>query len=384
MVMMMMMTRGSLHLRLRPRTASLLLKLHLPASCQQPFNVGSTVQCFASSSSIPNRDGDTAKNANDEPRQVLLEHRKATAADMTIDTVGENKENSTSAMHQEDNYALPVVSILTLNRPKAANAMGAVMLEQLQTCISEMQENRVKSRCLILTSCSAKVFSAGADLKERRTMSTEEAEAFVTNLRNTMHQVSCLPLPVLAAIDGLALGGGLELALAADIRVASSKAILGLPETSLAIIPGAGGTQRLPRLIGTSRAKELIFTGQRINGQTAFQYGLVDHVVENDGDKDTSETAPGTGGTAVLRKAIEIAWKIAQNGPIAIQAAKQAVDQGMMTSSSSASSANEVMTSMQAALEIERQCYARTLTTKDRLEGLAAFRDGRKPNYRGE
>lgn len=346
-------------LRRRSLTAS--LKLQLP-TCQQSFNVGAYIQWFSSSSN-PSRDGGSA-NKNGEPKQILLEHRKATAAD--IDSL----ENNVI----QDHIPEVIVSILTLNRPKAANAMGSVMLEQLQESLAEMQENRVKSRCLILTSCSAKVFSAGADLKERRTMSIEEAEAFVTNLRNTMHQVSCLPMPVLAAIDGLALGGGLELAMAADIRVASSKAILGLPETSLAIIPGAGGTQRLPRLIGTSRAKELIFTGQRINGQTALEYGLVDHVVEND-DNAINETV----GTAVLGKALEIAWKIAQNGPIAIQAAKQAVDHGMMSASSS-----KEMTSMQVALEIERQCYARTLTTKDRLEGLAAFKEGRKPSYRGE
>jgi methylglutaconyl-CoA hydratase len=347
------------------------LKFHHLPTCQQSFNFGASVQCFSSSSNNPSRSdvGSANMKDDDEPRQILLEHRTATAAD--IDGL-ENKEN-TSAISQ-DYIPSIVVSILTLNRPKAANAMGSVMLKQLQESSAEMQENRVKSRCLILTSCSAKVFSAGADLKERRTMSTEQAEAFVTNLRNTLHQVSCLPMPVLAAIDGLALGGGLELALAADIRVASSKAILGLPETSLAIIPGAGGTQRLPRLIGTSRAKELIFTGQRITGQTALQYGLVDHVVEND-----VNAMNATGGTAVLGKAMEIAWKIAQNGPIAIQAAKQAVDHGMMTSSTS----NE-MTSMQAALEIERQCYARTLTTKDRLEALDAFNEKRQPIFRGE
>jgi methylglutaconyl-CoA hydratase len=248
------------------------------------------------------------------------------------------------------------VSVMTLNRPKA-NAMGSTMLQQLNDSLTSLENSKYFSRCLVLTSCSHKVFSAGADLKERATMSPEQAAAFVTNLRNTMQRLACLHIPVLAAIEGVALGGGLEIALAADIRIASKTATLGLPETSLAIVPGAGGTQRLPRLIGVARAKELIFTGRRLDGIMAAEYGLVQHVVE-----------PGQ----AEKKAMELAWEIARNGPVAIQAAKFAIDEGLV--------AND----MPEALDIERQGYERVLFTSDRLEGLAAFKEGRPPVYKGE
>jgi enoyl-CoA hydratase/carnithine racemase len=172
-----------------------------------------------------------------------------------------------------------------------------------------------------------------------------------------MQRMSELPMPVIAAVEGVAVGGGLEIALAADLRVASKTATLGLPETSLAIIPGAGGTQRLPRLVGVSKAKELIWTGQRLTGDEALEAGLVDQVVE-----------PGL----TLEAATEWAWKIAKQGPIAIRASKLAIDKGL-----------EART-MKEALETERQNYAKVLPTEDRLEGLKAFKEQRTPSYRGK
>jgi enoyl-CoA hydratase/carnithine racemase len=232
------------------------------------------------------------------------------------------------------------------------------MLTQLKESLSELEESQNNSRCLVLTSASSKVFSAGADLKERKTMTINQAEEFVTDLRSTMDRVSRLQIPVLAAIEGVAVGGGLELALAADLRIASGSAKLGLPETTLAIVPGAGGTQRLPRAIGVARAKEMIWTGRIIDGATAAEYGLVQHVVP-----------PGE----TLQKAMELAWTIARNsGPVAIRAAKFAIDEGMMAPN------------MWQALEIEREAYGRVLHTRDRLEGLRAFQEGRKPVYRGD
>lgn len=282
-----------------------------------------------------------------------------------------------------------MVTKITLNRPKA-NAMGREMIQGLQNCLNILEKEYITSssnngngsgndnndtdesktpdganasestscRCLVLTSCSDRVFSAGADLKERAIMTEDETADFVALLRNTMERFASLPMPVVAAIEGVAVGGGLELALAADIRIASTKAVLGLPETSLAIIPGAGGTQRLPRLIGASRAKELIWTGRKLNGNEAKEYGLVTDVVPE--------------GSSATEHAVQLAFRIAANGPIAIRASKVAIDRG-----------GEQMC-MKKALEIERQCYAKVLPTQDRSEGLMAFKEGRKPSYKGQ
>jgi methylglutaconyl-CoA hydratase len=248
------------------------------------------------------------------------------------------------------------IAKFTLNRPKA-NAMGSVMLQELQDCLTDLEEQSKSDRCLIVTSSSHRVFSAGADLKERAEMTQDQAADFVTLLRNTMERFAKLPIPTIAAIEGVAVGGGLELALAADLRIASSSSTLGFPETTLAILPGAGGTQRLPRLIGVPKAKELIWTGRRISGEEAFRIGLVDKVVP-----------PGE----TLTEAMNLAWEIAASGPVAIRASKEAIQRGMAA------------TRMEEALEIERQCYSQVLPTSDRLEGLAAFREGRTPNYKGE
>ncbi|GAX27415.1 methylglutaconyl-CoA hydratase [Fistulifera solaris] len=246
------------------------------------------------------------------------------------------------------------IGLITLNHPPA-NAMGRVFLQQLKHEMKSMED----ARCIILHSALApKVFSAGADLKERATMTMEEAEAFVVQLRTTMQELSNLPVPVIAAIDGVAVGGGLELALAADLRVVSARSKVGLPETSLAIVPGAGGTQRLPRLIGEGRAKELIWTGRRLSGVEAAEYGLATRLVDNE--------------ESSLDTAMQLAEEIAKKGPVAIRASKWAIQEGMKK------------VSMENALEVERQAYARVLPTNDRLEGLAAFREGRTPNYRGE
>mmetsp|Transcript_14007 Transcript_14007/g.19158 ORF Transcript_14007/g.19158 Transcript_14007/m.19158 type:complete len:391 (-) Transcript_14007:148-1320(-) len=251
------------------------------------------------------------------------------------------------------------VAILTLNRPKAANAMGTTMLTQLHHALFTTLTNASPSdvRCIVLTSSSPKIFSAGADLKERSKMTQEEAAAFVTKLRGTFDGLEVLEVPVIAAVEGVALGGGLEIALTADIVVAGKNAKFGLPETGLAIIPGAGGTQRLPRKVGAARAKDLIYTGRRIDADTAYEYGLVQHVV----DAGSAE-----------EKALDLAQQIAQKGPLAIRAAKTAINQGFDAPN------------IKAAMEVERQCYQKVIPTSDRLEGLAAFREGRKPVYKGE
>eukprot|EP00899_Mesostigma_viride_P003966 jgi/Mesvir1/13570/Mv02989-RA.1 len=172
------------------------------------------------------------------------------------------------------------IAVVSLSRPNARNAIGRRMLTQLTEAIHEIHHHE-GLRAVILRSTVDKVFCAGADLKERLAMSEQETLAFVNRLRSTFSQVAELPMATIAAIEGHALGGGLELALACDLRVASKGARLGLPETSLAIIPGAGGTQRLPRLIGVSKAKEMIFTGAIVDGVGAASIGLVDDCVDD-------------------------------------------------------------------------------------------------------
>jgi enoyl-CoA hydratase/carnithine racemase len=171
------------------------------------------------------------------------------------------------------------LSILTLNRPGVMNAFNFELLHALK---QEIDSIRFKSdsRVVIITGAGEKAFSAGADLKERRTLSDIQVKEYIFTIRNLFSSIERLNKPVIAAINGLALGGGNELVLACDIRIASSKASMGQPETRLAIIPGAGGTQRLPRLIGRGKAKELIFTGRRVGAEEAFQIGLVDKICE--------------------------------------------------------------------------------------------------------
>ncbi|XP_019791855.1 methylglutaconyl-CoA hydratase, mitochondrial isoform X4 [Tursiops truncatus] len=200
----------------------------------------------------------------------------------------------------------------------------------------------------------------GADLKERVKMNSSEVGPFVSKIRAVINEIANLPVPTIAAIDGLALGGGLELALACDIRVAASSAKMGLVETKLAIIPGGGGTQRLPRAIGMSLAKELIFSARVLDGQAAKAVGLISHVLEQNEEGD-----------AAYRKALDLAREFLPQGPVAMRVAKLAINQGMEV---------DLLT----GLAIEEACYAQTIPTKDRLEGLLAFKEKRTPRYKGE
>ena len=235
------------------------------------------------------------------------------------------------------------------------NALGRQLLGEMEQALADLAQDR-DARVLLLHSLVPGVFCAGADLKERSALSPDEAGAFVHRLRAAFRALELLPLPTLAVVEDAALGGGLELALACDLRVAGEAALFGLPETGLAIIPGGGGTQRLPRLVGPSKAKELIFTGRRIGAAEALGLGLVDMVASR--------------GEA-LHAALGLAREILPKGPVALKAAKEAVDGGLDLD-------------REAGLALEASCYARVLATRDRLEGLAAFREKRKPAYRGE
>ncbi|MBB5172273.1 enoyl-CoA hydratase [Texcoconibacillus texcoconensis] len=247
------------------------------------------------------------------------------------------------------------VATVTLNRPEAANALSLQMLYDLQNVLYEIKFDPAV-RCVIITAAGEKVFCAGADLKERREMDAVEVRKTVSLIQENINDVEALPQPVICALNGSALGGGLELALACDIRVASEHIKLGLTETSLAIIPGAGGTQRLPRLIGRGKAKEMIFTAKRIAADEAARIGLVEHVVPKG---------------EVVDKAGEFAQQISANGPVALKQAKLAIDKG-----------TEV--DLKTGLAIEKNAYEVTIPTKDRMEGLQAFKEKRAPQYKGE
>ncbi|CAN8231750.1 unnamed protein product [Cochlearia groenlandica] len=244
---------------------------------------------------------------------------------------------------------------VNLDRPVAKNAINKEMLKSLQNTFETIQKDS-SARVVMITSLVPGVFCAGADLKERKTMNLSEVHAYVNSLRYMFSFIEALSIPTIAAIEGVALGGGLEMALSCDLRVCGENAIFGLPETGLAIIPGAGGTQRLPRLVGRSVSKELIFTGRKIDAREAATKGLVNFCV--------------VAGEA-HKKAIEIAQRINEKGPVAIRMAKKAIDEG-------------IETNMASGLEVEEMCYQKLLNTQDRLEGLASFDEKRKPIYTGK
>ncbi|XP_070192917.1 methylglutaconyl-CoA hydratase, mitochondrial-like isoform X2 [Littorina saxatilis] len=245
-----------------------------------------------------------------------------------------------------------------MRRFRYKNAMGRNIIQRLMDAMNQVKFD-TSVRCVIMRSEVPGVFCAGADLKERAQMSNAEVASFVQKLRYSVSELASLPMPTIAAIDGAALGGGLEMSLACDMRIASSNAKIGLVETSLAIIPGGGGTQRLPRAIGAPLAKELIFTSRVLDGFQAHKMGVVNHAVEQNSD-----------GTAAYERALELAEEILPQGPIALRMAKQAINQGIEVDLSS-------------GLKFEEAYYAQIIPTKDRIEGLTAFKEKRKPVYKG-
>ncbi len=242
--------------------------------------------------------------------------------------------------------------ILTMNRPKVMNCLNFDLLYAIRDKIDELQY-RNDIRCVIITGAGEKSFCAGADLKERAGLTPDEVKKFI--IRNLLTSIQNLPIPVISAVNGIALGGGTEVALASDIRIASENASMGLTEARLAIIPGGGGTQRLPRIIGVAKAKELIFTGRRVDAKEALDIGLVNQIA-------TSEN--------LLDECMKMADMIAQTGPIAVEMAKYAIDKG-------------IETDLATGLAIESNAYRVTIPTEDRIEGLTAFREKRKPVYKG-
>lgn len=247
------------------------------------------------------------------------------------------------------------VVVITLNRPDKMNAINKDILEDLKKVLDVLETDRT-ARAIVLTASGEKAFCVGADLKERQGMNEKDVLLRLEAVRNLYLRWERLPIPSIAAINGVALGGGLELALVCDLRISSDTASLGLPETDLAIIPGNGGTQRLTRIIGPSRALEMILLAKRISSTEALKWGLVNQVSSHG---------------QFLKDALTWAQKIAEAGPIAIHQAKKAVLRGLEKE-------------WEEALQWEVECYKACLFSKDRLEGLKAFSEKRKPNYGGE
>ena len=246
------------------------------------------------------------------------------------------------------------IATLSLNRPQVFNSFNFELLHALRDRIESFRFRR-DLRVIIITGSGEKAFCSGADLKERATLNPDQVREYIYTIRNLFTAIEELNKPVIAAVNGVALGGGTELALASDIRIASGNATMGLTETRLAIIPGAGGTQRLPRLIGKGKAKELIFTGRRVDAEEALNIGLVNSICE---PQD------------LLAECHKMAEMICETGPVAIEQAKYAINYGLETD-------------MHTGLAIESNAYWVCIPTEDRLEGLAAFKEKRKPVFKG-
>ncbi len=247
------------------------------------------------------------------------------------------------------------VEVWTIAGEARRNTFSLAMLAGLHAELARAEGKRAL-RCVVLTGQGQKAFCAGADLKERAGMTMEQVHQFLRDLRAALRGIERSPKVFVAAINGAALGGGCELCLACDLRIAATSAELGLPEVGLGIIPGAGGTQRLPRAIGVARAKDLILTGRRIGGEEAAAMGLVSRAV-----------AP----ERLLPEALAWAGLVARNAPVSLRQAKRAIDEGLGLP-------------LEQALDLENQMYQDCLGTKDRVEALRAFAEKRKPVFQGE
>ena len=241
------------------------------------------------------------------------------------------------------------VAVLTIDRPKALNALNPEVLADLKAAFEGIDQNAV--RCVVLTGAGDKSFVAGADIGSMSTMTKAEGEAFGTLGNDIFLMIEGFPLPVIAAVNGFALGGGCELAMSCDIRICSDNAMFGQPEVGLGITPGFGGTQRLARLVGMGMAKQLLYTARNIDAAEALRIGLVNAVIPQ---------------AELLDAALKMAGQIAKNAPIAVRACKKAVNEGMQVS-------------IDKAVEIEEKLFGDCFETHDQVEGMACFLSREKP-----
>ncbi len=247
------------------------------------------------------------------------------------------------------------IGILAINRPKALNALNIETLKDIQMGIQEAKDHS-EMKVLILTGSGEKAFVAGADIAEMKGMNSIEALNFSKTGHLTLKMIQDLDRPVIAAVNGYALGGGTEIAVACDFIYASENARFGVPEVTLGIFPGFGGTQRLPRLIGKGKAKELIFTGKMVTAQEAYQMGIVNRVFP---------------AASLMEETKKTALQIAANGAVGVRLAKMVVDAGFNMDLSEACS-------------LESYAFSFGFATEDQKEGMTAFIEKRKPNFKGK
>ena len=249
----------------------------------------------------------------------------------------------------------PGLWIVSFNRPEVRNALNTATSEDLRDLFGPLAFTPGELRCIVLTGAGDKAFSAGGDLKERDGMTDDAWRLQHAIIEEGIYSIINCAVPVIAAVNGIAFGGGCEIALCCDFIYASSTALFSQPEVTRGIMPGAGGTQNLPRAVGERRAKELILAGKPFTAREAYDWGMINLVCE------PNELMP---------KALETARAIAANAPIAVRQAKKAIHQGLQTD-------------LTSGLLIEVQAYERMIATEDRYEGIRAFNEKRKPQFKG-
>ena len=235
------------------------------------------------------------------------------------------------------------VAVITIDRPKALNALNSAVLDELSATFDAIDQNVI--RAIVLTGAGDKSFVAGADIGEMSTLSKEEGEAFGKKGNDVFRKIETFPIPVIAAVNGFALGGGNELAMSCDIRICAENAIFGQPEVGLGITPGFGGTQRLARLVSPGMAKQIIYTARNIKADEAYRIGLVNAVYPQE---------------ELLPAAKKMAARIAKQAPIAVRACKKAINDGLQVD-------------MDQALVIEEKLFGSCFETYDQQEGMANF-----------
>ena len=240
------------------------------------------------------------------------------------------------------------IGIITINRPKALNALNSAVLDELDKTLDAVDQEAI--RCLILTGAGEKSFVAGADIGEMSTLTKAEGEAFGKKGNDVFRKLETFPIPVIASVNGFALGGGCEISMSCDIRICSENAVFGQPEVGLGITPGFGGTQRLARIVGTGKAKEMIYGARNIKAEEAYRIGLVNNVYP------AEELMPA---------AKKLASTIARNAPIAVRNCKRAINEG-------------IQVDMDQAIVIEEKLFGSCFETCDQKEGMNAFLEKRK------